>query len=79
MQKTIVIFSGGAQVAYLGTRRFERIGLYDGEKLVFISCSNLISLKRVDLIIKGLAALPEDCKVEWHMFGDGDQRAYQFS
>ena len=38
---------------------------------VIVSCSNLVALKRVDLIIKMLAKCNQ--KVEWHHFGDGEQ------
>ena len=42
--------------------------------LRIISCSNVIPLKRVDLIIKGLALLPDTVQVQWHHFGDGVSR-----
>ena len=38
-------------------------------------CSNLIPLKRVNLIIEGLAALPETVEVRWDHFGGGVERA----
>lgn len=42
--------------------------------LRIISCSNLIPLKRVDLIIEGLSLLPDTVAVQWHHFGDGVSR-----
>ncbi len=42
--------------------------------LRMVSCSNVIPLKRIDLIIEGLARLPEHVKVQWHHFGDGVSR-----
>ena len=43
-------------------RRFRRFRI--------VSCSNLISIKRVDLLIQSLA-LVDDLEVEWVHFGDG--------
>jgi len=43
-------------------------------KLRIISCSNLIPLKRVELIIEGLSQLPDTVQVQWHHFGDGISR-----
>lgn len=40
-------------------------------KIIIISCSNLISLKRVDLIIEALALTNSDTNIEWLHFGDG--------
>lgn len=40
-----------------------------------VSCSSLISLKRVDLIIKALALIPSNYLVEWNHFGDGERQA----
>ena len=45
-----------------------------GDSLRIISCSNLIPLKQVDVIIEGLALLPESVNVEWTLFGDGTER-----
>lgn len=36
-----------------------------------VSCSNLIPLKRVDLIIRTLAELPDFVKIKWTHFGTG--------
>lgn len=38
--------------------------------MTIVSCSNIISLKRIDLIIKSLALI-KDIKVKWVHFGDG--------
>lgn len=60
-------------VARLGT-----IKLFDSvenqhmpEHPVIVSCSNLVALKRVNLIIKALAKSKQ--KIQWHHFGDGTQ------
>ncbi len=42
------------------------------ERFILVSCSNVIPLKRVDLIVKSLAKI-EDKKIEWVHFGDGPQ------
>ena len=42
--------------------------------MTLVSCSNLIPLKRADLIIAALALLPESIRVDWHHFGDGTER-----
>lgn len=39
-----------------------------------VSCSNLIPVKRVQLILKSVAALSESRDVEWVHFGDGSGR-----
>ena len=41
------------------------------EALRIISCSNVIPLKRIDLIIEGLSQLPNTLQVQWHHFGAG--------
>lgn len=61
-------------VSYLGTRPMERIIPKNEDKLVLISCSNLIPLKRVDVIIRALALLPDETVVEWNHVGDGPER-----
>lgn len=45
------------------------------KKLKIISCSNLIKLKRVNLIIEALAILDKKYfNIEWIHFGDGEER-----
>ena len=61
-------------VSYLGTKPMKKISRQDKNKLVVVSCSNLIPLKRVDLIIEALALLPDEMAVEWHHLGDGPER-----
>lgn len=62
----------------ISVERLGTIKLFDSvenqhipEHPVIVSCSNLVALKRVNLIIKALAKCNQ--KVEWHHFGDGDQ------
>lgn len=43
------------------------------DRLVLVSCSSLIPLKRVDRIVEALALLPEDISVEWRHIGDGPE------
>ena len=41
------------------------------ETLRIVSCSNVIPLKRIDLIIEGLSQIPDTVQVQWHHFGAG--------
>lgn len=41
------------------------------DRMLLISCSNLIPLKRVELIVKALSAYAKDTKIKWIHFGDG--------
>lgn len=59
---------------YLGSTDRGLIDAPATDKLRIISCSNLISLKRVDLMIEGLSLIPDSIQVEWHHFGDGKER-----
>lgn len=61
-------------VSYLGTRAMQRVIPKNTDKLVIVSCSNLIPLKRVHMIIEALALLPDQIQVEWHHLGDGSER-----
>lgn len=61
-------------VHYLGTKKRNTIE-ENPDSFVVVSCSNLIPLKRVELIISALGELPEDIKVRWHHYGDGPCRA----
>ena len=58
-------------VSHIGTGENQRIAYKDGEYYTIISCSDMISLKRIDLIIEALAQLPSDIKVQWYHLGDG--------
>ena len=56
--------------SYLGTIKIERNGTTQNEEVLrIISCSNVISLKRVEMIIQVLAKVT--CEVEWVHVGDG--------
>ncbi len=67
--------------SYLGTinnflnKKIEKI---DNADIKIVSCSNLISLKRVELIINSLKKLEErndrDKNIEWIHFGDGIEK-----
>ncbi len=66
-------------VGYLGTRIPNRNN-YDGNSDVFrvVSCSNVIPLKRIELIIEALALLSErnlKKRIEWIHFGGGELEA----
>lgn len=57
----------------LGIENDFGIGPYKKDKnFVLVSCSNLIEIKRVDLIVKGLSMI-DNFMIYWIHFGDGDQ------
>jgi len=61
-------------VFYLGSTDRGMISRSATDKLCIVSCSNLIPLKRVDMIIEALALLPDSMPIEWNHFGDGNAR-----
>ena len=61
------------EVWYLGSAFREELP-GGGDRFVLISCSNLIPLKRVELIIRGLAEVDSGCVIQWVHFGDGELR-----
>lgn len=62
------------QLFYLGSTDRGLMDMPEGECLRIVSCSNLIPLKRVELIVEGLALLPKTMQVQWYIFGDGTER-----
>lgn len=65
-------------VSYLGTPDLSgpsRPNPSEKSGLTLVSCSGMIPLKRVHLIIEALCLLPEDIQVQWHHIGDGDRRS----
>jgi len=58
-------------LCYLGSTDRGTVDAPVTDVLQIVSCSNVIPLKRIDLIIEGLAQLPETVQVHWHHFGDG--------
>lgn len=60
-----------ARICYLGSGIPEPGEIKRKDTLQLISCSNMIPLKRIELIIDGLALLPNSEKVTWHHFGEG--------
>ena len=63
-------WAGKTHIARLGTRPMERLPIPD-RALSLVSCSSVISLKRVELIIEALALLPADMPVRWTHIGGG--------
>ena len=61
-------------VSYIGCPHMQKISQSCENKLIMISCSNLIPLKRVSLVIEALSRLSLDIQVEWHHIGDGIER-----
>lgn len=59
-------------VARIGTKAVKcENPIKKSDKFRFVSCSSLIPLKRVNLIIEALSLIPSDLKIEWIHFGDG--------
>lgn len=60
-------------VSYLGVEKpdFEITGINRSDRFVIVSCSNMVPLKRIDLIIYALEQVRCDKEIEWLHFGDG--------
>ena len=58
---------------YLGTEDHGFINIERNRKFKIVSCSNIIELKRINLIIKALSLINE-YEIEWTHFGDGPLR-----
>lgn len=58
----------------LGTKRAELSNpeKVEGEWFRIVSCSSVIELKRIELIVEALAQINEEC-IEWVHFGDGNK------
>lgn len=61
-------------LSYLGSADRGVLEPRESNRLQILSCSNLVPLKRVELIIKGLACLPKTMEISWTIFGDGPER-----
>lgn len=60
----------------IGAMQRQKIPTYDNNRFFrIVSCSNLIPLKRVSLIIDSLSQI-RDINIEWIHFGDGEDRCY---
>jgi glycosyltransferase involved in cell wall biosynthesis len=60
-------------VSYLGSEKpaVENIESQKSDKYVIVSCSNMVPLKRIDLIIEALAVVETEREILWLHFGDG--------
>jgi glycosyltransferase involved in cell wall biosynthesis len=60
-------------VSYLGVTKpdFEIPLSERSEKFVIVSCSNMVPLKRIDLIVYALGSVKSGRKIKWLHFGDG--------
>lgn len=61
------------KIAYLGTKKHSRVSP-SHTPVVLVSCSNMIELKRIELMIYALAKVNRRYIIEWRHIGDGDQR-----
>jgi glycosyltransferase involved in cell wall biosynthesis len=72
MQKTKV--SGqNLFISYLGVTKpdFQISKAHNSNRYTIVSCSNMIPLKRIDLIISALPMVKSTREIEWLHFGDG--------
>ena len=59
-----------SRLGVINQMNFQSIDLKDKKELLIVSCSNVIPLKRVDLIAKSLSMIKE-IPIKWAHFGDG--------
>lgn len=62
-------------LCYLGCAERPLVPHNPTDVLRIVSCSNLISLKRVECIVEALGLLPSSLKVRWDHVGDGEEAA----
>lgn len=61
-------------VNYLGVRKLKpSLSVRDDNVIRVVSCSNLVDLKRVNIIAQLVANWQHNISVEWHHFGDGPE------
>lgn len=58
------------KMSYLGTKDYGLQRYIRQKKISIVSCSTIVSVKRVELIIEALALI-NDINIEWIHFGDG--------
>ena len=64
-------------ISRLGTNRPDNTEMpkyFPQDEFIIVSCSYLIALKRIDLLIRSLALLKAGKKIRWIHFGDGELR-----
>ena len=73
IEEKIKMNSSRFLVSYLGSEKpvVENIDQVKSDKYVIVSCSNMVPLKRIDLIIKALAIVETEKEILWLHFGDG--------
>jgi len=62
-----------SSVAYLGTDSSGVAAWHESDTLRLISCSNMVEVKRIELIIDALAQI-DDIKISWTHIGEGRMR-----
>lgn len=63
-----------SRISYVGCRPMPVNESVPDTSLTLVSCSDLIPLKRVHLIVEGLACVSDQVTVHWHHFGEGECR-----
>lgn len=66
-----IVHTEKIKVARLGVPEQKQYSIHS-EKFILVSCSNVIPLKRVELIVHALAEI-KNTKISWVHFGDGPQ------
>lgn len=67
------VYADRIQCQHLGTKdNGVQHHTKESSKFRIVSCSNCISLKRIELIIEALSKLENGSCYEWHHFGDGE-------
>ncbi|NSW94484.1 MAG: glycosyltransferase [Bacteroidales bacterium] len=69
--------SGKLLLSRLGAERSDDTTMPEylpGEEFIIVSCSYLIALKRIDLLIRSLALTKAGGKIKWIHFGDGEMK-----
>ena len=75
--KEICNCSSKAYVSFLGTMKYKKLPVKKNSVLKVVSCSNVIPLKRVDMIARVIKKVSNDIDVEWHHIG-GPLQKYKF-
>jgi glycosyltransferase involved in cell wall biosynthesis len=74
LKKTYKVNANKVRIARLGISNDSTQCSLKGSGIIkIVSCSNLISLKRVHLIAESLLGIRTDRILEWHHFGEGEE------
>ena len=63
------------RISRLGVLNINQLRQPSNERFKLVSCSNLIKVKRIDLILESLSFI-KNRKIDWFVIGDGPMRKY---